>query len=133
MARGMTRTQKRAAEILVAHPELSHEEVGIEAGYSESSARGRMSYNLRLPQFMEYVEQLRKELYPKLTREHVAYRLQEVLEVPVHSREYNPNARISAAREIARMFGWGKEETHDDEMPDDIIFTFEGQARAAKG
>lgn len=132
MADQMTRKQKRAAEILVAHPELSHEQVGVEAGYTPKGARGRMSHNLRLRKFQEYVDHLRREMFPKLTRDHVAHRLQEILEIPINSREFNPNARISAGREIARMFGWGKEEAHDDEIPDDIIFTFEGRAKAAK-
>jgi len=110
--RNLTRLQERAAETVVLSPELSYEDAGVSAGYSKSSARGRMSYNLRLPHFRARVDAMRKEIFPALNRDSVAYRLQEILEIPVGSRSFNPNARVSAAREIARMYGWGKEEVH---------------------
>ena len=110
--RNLTRIQSRAVETVVLSPQLSYEEAGVAAGYSPTSARGRMSYNMRLPHFRAQVDALRKEIFPALNRDNVAFRLQEVIEIPVGSRYFNPNARVSAAREIGRMYGWGKEEVH---------------------
>jgi hypothetical protein len=110
--KNLTRKQKRAAEIIVDRPDLSHEKAGIKAGYKESGARGRMSHNFRLPHFRAYVDELHRARFPALNRDNVAFRLQEVLEIPVGAGKFNPHARISAAREISRMYGWGKEEVH---------------------
>ena len=108
----LTRIQQRSADILVTRPELSHEKAGVLAGYAESGARGRMSYNLLLPHYRAYIDELRKKLLPALNRENVAFRLQEIIEIPLDAHNFNPNARVSAAREVGRMYGWGKEETH---------------------
>ncbi len=112
MAKQLTRQQKRLCEIIVSHPELSHEQAAIEAGYKQTGARGRASYNLRQPHVRHYIDQLRKVLLPALNRENVAFRLQELIEIPIDAHNFNPNARVSAAREISRMYGWGKEEVH---------------------
>ncbi|KKN64516.1 hypothetical protein LCGC14_0491290 [marine sediment metagenome] len=112
MAKQLTRKQQRLCEIIVSHPEFSHEQAAVEAGYQLSGARGRASYNLRQPHVRRYIDELRKILLPALNRENVAFRLQEIIEIPLEAHNFNPNARVSAAREVGRMYGWGKEEVH---------------------
>ena len=136
MAKQLTRKQERLCELIVSHPAFSHEKAAIEAGYQPSGARGRASYNLRQPHVRRYIDELRKLLLPALNRENVAFRLQELIEIPLDAHNFNPNARVSAAREISRMYGWGKEEvhhTHELEGLEDFTVVFQTEDEVDDG